>query len=63
MSLTDTDSFYYTIKTENIYGELYKHRDLFDFISHWKDPKFYDNTNNLVFVKIKDEKYDMPWKR
>ena len=33
MFLTDTDSFYYTIKTENIYGELYKHKDLFDFKS------------------------------
>ena len=33
MFLTDTDSFYYTIKTENIYGELYKHKNLFDFKS------------------------------
>ena len=58
--LTDVDSFYYIIKTENIYGEFYKHKDLFDFRSHSKDPKFYDNTNNLVFGKMKDEKYGAP---
>ena len=29
--ITDTDSFTYEIKSENVYEELFKHKDLFEF--------------------------------
>ena len=35
---------------------------LFDFSSYSEDSKFYDNTNNLVVVKIKDETAGVPIK-
>ena len=51
---TDTDSLAYEIKSENIYEELYKWKDLFDFINYSKDSKFYDDTNKKVIDKTKD---------
>ena len=42
---TDTDSLTYEIKSENIYEEFYKWKDLFDFSNYSKDSKFFDNTN------------------
>ena len=51
---TDTDSLAYEIKSENIYEELYKWKDLFDFINYSKDSKFYDDTNKKVIDKMKD---------
>ena len=51
---TDTDSLAYEIKSENIYEELYKQKDLFDFINYSKDSKFYDDTNKKVIDKTKD---------
>ena len=51
---TDTDSLAYEVKSENIYEELYKWKDLFDFINYSKDSKFYDDTNKKVIDKMKD---------
>ena len=53
--LTDTDSLAYEIKSENVYEEFFKHKDLFDFINYPKDSKFFDETNKKVIGKIKDE--------
>ena len=53
--LTDTDSLAYEIKSENVYEEFFKWKDLFDFTSYSKDSKFYDNSNKKVIGKIKDE--------
>ena len=48
------DSLTYEIKSENIYGECYKWKDLFDF-NYSKDSKFFDDTNKKVIGKMKDE--------
>ena len=52
---TDTDSLTYEIKSENVYEEFYKWKDLFDFSNYSKDSKFYDDTNKKVIGKMKDE--------
>ena len=53
--LTDTDSLTYEIKSENIYKQFYKSKDLFDFSNYLKDSTFYDDTNNNVIGKMKDK--------
>ena len=52
---TDTDSLIYEIKSENVYEEFLKWKDLFDFSSYSKDLIFYDDTNKKVIGKMKDE--------
>ena len=52
---TDTDSLTYEIKSENVYKEFYKWKDLFDVSNYSKDSTFYDNTNKKVIGKMKDE--------
>ena len=54
---TDTDSLTYEIKSENVYKEFCKSKDLFDFnlLYYSKDSKFFDNANKNVIGKMKDE--------
>ena len=52
---TDTDSLTYEIKSENVYKEFYKWKDLFDFSNYSKDSTLYDDTNKKVTGKMKDE--------
>ena len=52
---TDTDSLIYEIKSENVYEEFFKWKDLFDFSNYSKDSKFFDETNKKVIGKMKDE--------
>ena len=52
---TDTDSLTYEIKSENVYEEFFKWKDLFDFSNYSKDSKFYDDANKKVIGKMKDE--------
>ena len=52
---TDTDSLTYEIKSENVYKEFFKWKDLFDFSNYWKDSKFFDEANKKVFGKMKGE--------
>ena len=52
---TDTDSLAYEIKSENVYEEFFKWKDLFDFINYPKDSKFFNVTNKKVIGKMKDE--------
>ena len=52
---TDTDSLTYEIKSEDVYKEFYKWKDLFDFSNYSKDSRFYDDTNKKVIGKMKDE--------
>ena len=42
---TDTDSLTYEIKSEDLYEELLKNKDLFGFSNYPKDSKFFDPTN------------------
>ena len=51
---TDTDSFTYEIKSEDIYEELFKSKHLFDLSNYSKDSKFFDPVNEKVIGKMKD---------
>ena len=50
---TDTDSLTYEIKSENVYEEFFKWKDLFDFSNYSKDSKLFDETNKKLLVKGK----------
>ena len=52
---TDTDSLTYEIKSEEVYEEFFKWKDLFDFSNYSKDSKFYDDANEKVIGKMRDE--------
>ena len=52
---TGTGSLTYEIKSENVYEEFVKWKDLFDFSNYSKDSKFFDETNKNVIGKMKDE--------
>ena len=51
---TDTDSPTYEIKSEDVYNDLYKWKDLFDFKNYSKDSKFFDDANKNIIGKMKD---------
>ena len=51
--LTDTDSLCYEIETQDIYKELWKDRNLFDYSDYPKDNKFFYSTNKKVNGKFK----------
>ena len=55
MLFTDTDSLTYEIKSEDVYEEFFKHKHLFDFSNYPKDSKFFDEANEKVVCKMKDE--------
>ena len=48
---TDTDSLTYETKSENVYEEFLKWKDLFDFSNYSKDSKFFDDTNKMLLAK------------
>ena len=52
---TDTDSLTYEIKSENVYEDFFKWKDLSDFSNYSKGSKFFDDTNKKVIGKMKDE--------
>ena len=52
---TDTGSLTYEIKSENVYEEFFKWKDLFDFSNYSKDSKFFNETNKKVIGKMRDE--------
>ena len=52
---TDTDSLTYEIKSENVYEDFFKWKDLFNFKNYSKDSKFFDNANKKVIDKMKSE--------
>ena len=53
---TDTDSFCYWIPTEtNIYDDMYKEREWFDFSNYPDGDVYFNDDNNLVPGKMKDE--------
>ena len=55
MLFTDTDSLTYEIKSDDVYKKIFKWKDLFVFSNYSKDSKFFDETNEKVIGKIKDE--------
>ena len=57
---TDTDSLVYEIKTEDVYENFYKNKNLLDFSDYPQDSmelhsKFFDLVNKKVIGKMKDE--------
>ena len=50
-----TDSLTCEIKSENVYEEFFKWKDLFDFHNYSKDLKFFNEANKKVTGKMKDE--------
>ena len=52
---TDADSLAYDMKSENVYKEFSKWKNLFDFSNYPKESKFFDETNKKVIGKMKDE--------
>ena len=52
---TDTDSFTYEVKSENVYEKLFKWKDFFDFSSYSTGSKLFNETSKKVIGKIKDE--------
>ena len=55
MLLTDTDSLIHKIEAENLYEDLYKDEEFFDFSNYPKDSKYCSGSNDLVAGKINDE--------
>ena len=56
---TDTGSLMYEIKTEDVYESFSSDKEMFDFSSCSIKSKYYDHSNQLVIVKMKDEATDV----
>ena len=52
---TDTDSLCYHIQTDDVYQDLYNHKDMFHNSDYSKSSKFYFDENKKVIGKMKDE--------
>ena len=52
---TDTDSLCYYILTDDVYQDLFNHREMFDNSDYSKSSKFYFDENKKVIGKMKDE--------
>ena len=52
---TDTDNLVYEIKSENVCEEFFNWKGLFVFSNHSEDSKFFNETNEKVIGKMKDE--------
>ena len=52
---TDTDSLTYEIKSEHVFEESFKYEQLLDFSNFSKGSNFYDNQNEMVVGKMKEE--------
>ena len=52
---TDTGSLVYEFKTNDVYEDLHKNKNLFDFSDYQEKSKFVDPVNKKVIGKMKDE--------
>ena len=50
-----TDRLIYEIKTENVYENFGRDKEIFDFSNYSAKSKYYDDSNKSVVGKIKDE--------
>ena len=55
MLLADDDSLIYKTEAKNVYESFYKDKEIFDFSNYPKDSKHFNNANNLVVAKMKNE--------
>ena len=56
--MLDTDSLTYEIKSENVYEEFFKWKDLIEFSNYPKDSKFFDEANTKV-IGLKSKMHSM----
>ena len=52
---TATDSLVYKIKTKDVYEDVSKDKEMFDFSNYSPKSKYFDDSNKLVASKMKDE--------
>ena len=52
---TNTDNLIYKIKTEDVYEDFSKDKEMFDFSNYSYKSKYDDDLNKLVVGKMKDE--------
>ena len=52
---TNTDRLMYEIETEYVYKDFSSDKEIFHFSNYLPKSKYYDNSNELVVCKIKDE--------
>ena len=52
---TATDSLVYKIKTKDVYKDVSKDKEMFDFSNYSPKSKYFDDSNKLVASKMKDE--------
>ena len=57
---TDTDSLVYHIKTEDIYEDFYKDKEIFDNSDYLESSKYFFKENKKVIGKFKDEAAGKP---
>jgi hypothetical protein len=53
--MTDTDSLMYEIKTDDVYADMQKDKQLYDFSDYAEDHVLHSNENKKVCGKFKDE--------
>ena len=53
--LTDTDILMYEIKTEDVYKDFSKDKEMFDFSNYSAKSKYYVDSNKSFFCKMKDK--------
>ena len=58
----DTDRLMCKIEAGSVYEDFYKDKQLLDFRNYPKNSKYYNNSNNLVVTKMKDQTRDVPIK-
>ena len=58
--MTDTDSFLFWCKTEDIYEDMKENLDLFDTANYPKDHICYSSQNDRTLGKMKDETASVP---
>ena len=51
---TDTDNLMYEIKTENVYDDFSKTKEIFDFTNNSVLSKYYDDSKALADCKMTD---------
>ena len=62
LMITDTDSLFYEIKTDNVYKDLLKDKEQFDNSDYPTNSAFFFYENKKVIGKMKDEAEGMPKK-
>ena len=52
---TDTDNLMYEIKTEDVYKDFSKDKEMFDFSNYSAKSQHYENSNKLLVGRMKGE--------